>query len=133
MKIHHSKVFIPQNCSCLETLQETLFPKLDTLCNMGFVEQFVALLQRDHDSTHEHLLAALLALTQGHPPSIEECRRSEFLLRELLDNRIELIKDRDECLVIYFCIYFGCVYCFCNFFNRAFYRKKLNIAARYYR
>lgn len=66
---------------------------------MGFVEQFVALLQRDHDSTHEHLLAALLALTQGHPPSIEECRRSEFLFREFLDNRIELVKDRDECLV----------------------------------
>ncbi len=73
---------------------------LDTLCNMGFVEQFVALLQRDHDSTHEHLLAALLALTQCHPPSIEECRRSEFLFREFLDNRIELIGDRDECLVI---------------------------------
>nr|CAG4640403.1 EOG090X0EEI [Daphnia pulex] len=70
----------------------------DTLCNMGFVEQFVALLQRDHDSTHEHLLAALLALTQCHPPSIEECRRSEFLFREFLDNRIELIGDRDECL-----------------------------------
>nr|CAG4637384.1 EOG090X0EEI [Ceriodaphnia reticulata] len=69
----------------------------DTLCNMGFVEQFVALLQREHDSTHEHLLAALLALTHGHPPSIEECRRSEFLLREFLDNRIEMISDRDEC------------------------------------
>jgi hypothetical protein len=69
---------------------------------MGFVEQFVALLQRDHDSTHEHLLAALLALTHSHPPSIEECRRSEFLFREFLDNRIELIGDRDECLVIFY-------------------------------
>ena len=64
---------------------------------MGFVEQFVALLQRDHDSTHEHLLAALLALTHSHPPSIEDRRRSEFL-----DNRIELIGDRDECLVIFY-------------------------------
>ena len=74
---------------------------LDTCCNMGFVEQFVALLQREHDSTHEHLLAALLALTHGHPPSIEECRRSEFLLREFLDNRIEMISDREECQVLY--------------------------------
>lgn len=66
---------------------------------MGFVEQFVALLQREHDPTHEHLLAALLALSHGHQPSIEECRRSEFLLREFLDNRIEMIADRDECQV----------------------------------
>jgi hypothetical protein len=57
---------------------------------------------RVHDSTHEHLLAALLALTHSHPPSIEECRRSEFLFREFLDNRLELIGDRDECLVIFY-------------------------------
>ncbi len=79
---------------------DSFLNSIDTLCNMGFVEQFVALLQREHDSTHEHLLAALLALTHGHPPSIEECRRSEFLLREFLDNRIEMISDRDECQVV---------------------------------
>lgn len=98
MRIHPSKVLFTFISFSICTLTNTCL--LDTLCNMGFVEQFVALLQRDHDSTHEHLLAALLALTQSHPPSIEECRRSEFLFREFLDNRIELIGDRDECLVI---------------------------------
>lgn len=63
---------------------------------MGFVEQFVALLQRDRDSTHEHLLAALYALTDGHPAAIAECRRPEFLLKELLENRIETAVGQEE-------------------------------------
>lgn len=67
---------------------------------MGFVEQFVALMQREHDSTHEHLLSALLALTDGHTAAIRECRRPEFLLRELLENRIEIISDKDEYQVL---------------------------------
>nr|CAG4649719.1 EOG090X0EEI [Scapholeberis mucronata] len=69
----------------------------DILCDMGFVEQFVALLQRDHDPTHEHLLAALLALTVDHQASIDECQRSEFLLKDLLENRIEMLAGREEC------------------------------------
>jgi len=68
----------------------------DTLCNMGFVEQFVALLQREHDSTHEHLLSALLALIDGHPKATTECRRPEFLLKELLNKRFELIVGQEE-------------------------------------
>ena len=63
---------------------------------MGFVEQFVALLQRDHDATHEHLLAGLLAICEDHPPAVSECRRPEFLLRELLENRIESIIGQEE-------------------------------------
>ena len=69
---------------------------IDTLCDMGFVEQFVALLQRERDSTHEHLLAALFALTNGHSAAIAECRRPEFLLRELLENRIESFVGQEE-------------------------------------
>jgi len=68
----------------------------DTLCKMGFVEQFVALLQREHDSTHEHLLSALLALTEGHQAAIVECKRSEFQLKELLNKRLELITGQEE-------------------------------------
>ena len=63
---------------------------------MGFVEQFVALLQREHDSTHEHLLSALLALTDGHQTAMAECKRPEFLLKELLSNRLVLVAGREE-------------------------------------
>nr|CAG4642075.1 EOG090X0EEI [Eurycercus lamellatus] len=78
-------------CLCIEN------PSFkDILCDMGFVEQFVALLQREHDSTHEHLLAALLTMSEDHPRSTVECRRPELLLRELLENRIESIADEDE-------------------------------------
>jgi len=68
----------------------------DTLCNMGFVEQLVALLQGEHDSTHEHILSALLALVEDHQRALSECRRPEFLLKELLENRSEYVQGRDE-------------------------------------
>nr|CAG4645149.1 EOG090X0EEI [Leptodora kindtii] len=68
----------------------------DTLCDMGFIEQLVALLQREQDGTHEHLLSALLALVEDYQRAILECRRPEFLLKELLENRLENIKDRDD-------------------------------------
>jgi len=63
---------------------------------MGFVEQLVALLQREHDTTHEHLLSALLALTEGHKTAITECKRPEFLLKELLTKRLELVAGQEE-------------------------------------
>lgn len=75
---------------------------------MGFIEQLVALLQREHDPTHEHLLAAILALTRDHQPSVEECRRPEFLFRELLENRIEMCTGRDECQVVFVIIVGNC-------------------------
>nr|CAG4650517.1 EOG090X0EEI [Sida crystallina] len=68
----------------------------DTLCDMGFVEQLVALLQREHDATHEHLLSALLALVEGHQRALGECRRPIFLLKELLENRLEHVQGQDE-------------------------------------
>ena len=71
---------------------------------MGFVEQFVALLQRDHDSTHEHLLSALLALVEGHQRALNECRRPEFLLKSLLENRLEFVKDHEEFQVGNLCL-----------------------------
>lgn len=73
---------------------------------MGFVEQFVALLQRERDSTHEHLLAALFALTNDHAAAIVECRRSEFHLRELLENRIESSAGQEEFEVLTFCYFY---------------------------
>jgi hsp70-interacting protein len=63
---------------------------------MGFVEQLVALLQGEHDSTHEHILSALLALVEEHQRALSECRRPEFLLKELLESRSEYVQGRDE-------------------------------------
>lgn len=97
MKIQSIKVRLYNESYVQLLLHDFMLPFFTgTLCNMGFVEQLVALLQREHDSTHEHLLSALLALTDGHPTAIQECRRPEFLLRELLENRVEMISGKDE-------------------------------------
>nr|CAG4641237.1 EOG090X0EEI [Eulimnadia texana] len=68
----------------------------DLLCKMGFVEQLAALLQKERDSTHEHLLSALLALVQGHERSKVEARRPEFMLKQLLEDRVETLKGHEE-------------------------------------
>lgn len=92
---------------------------------MGFVEQLVALLQREHDNTHEHLLSALLALTDDHLPAIRECRRPEFLLRELLENRLEVTAEKEEYQVVDMLFE---MYVYIQGFNI---RKKQSIVERY--
>jgi hsp70-interacting protein len=68
----------------------------DTLCNMGFVDQLVALIQEEHSVSHEHLLAALLALATDHEKTLRECQRPELGLHQLLTNRLQLIDDKEE-------------------------------------
>ena len=63
---------------------------------MGFVEQFVALLHTKHSSNHKHILSALLALSDGHSAATAECRRSEFLLKDLLEGNLARLQSRLE-------------------------------------
>uniref|UniRef100_T1JDV9 Nucleotide exchange factor Fes1 domain-containing protein n=1 Tax=Strigamia maritima TaxID=126957 RepID=T1JDV9_STRMM len=70
----------------------------DTLTRMGFVDQLVALIQMDHDSTHEHLLSALNCLVTNHTESINECRNPQLHLKETLYARFYLLQGREECL-----------------------------------
>jgi len=76
----------------------------DTLCNMGFVEQLVALIKLEHDSSHEHLLSALCSLVSNHKQSISECRRPELQLEETLRTRINDLAGQEEYLeVVNYC------------------------------
>lgn len=70
----------------------------DILCDMGMVEQLIALLHTPHNNIHEHLTCALLNLTQGHQRAQEECRRPELRFRELLKNKMPLLKGKEECM-----------------------------------
>lgn len=73
----------------------------DTLSKMGFVEQIVALLHKEHDSSHEFLLAALYALISEHEPSLKESRRAELGFKRVLSEKMEKLKgleeDRESC------------------------------------
>lgn len=68
----------------------------DILYKMGFVEQIVALLQGEHDLSHEHLLATLLSIISKHEASRIECQRPEFKLENLLNKRLKSIQGKDE-------------------------------------
>lgn len=70
----------------------------EVLHNMGFVELLIALLHNQHDSSHEHLLAALHSLVTQHDPSRIQCQRDEYGLEKLLKDRIELVKGKSEFL-----------------------------------
>lgn len=68
----------------------------DEVCNMGFVEQLVALVQREDGASCEHVLSALLALADSHAASLGECQRPELQLRETLLHRLELLQGKEE-------------------------------------
>jgi hsp70-interacting protein len=68
----------------------------DFLCDMGMIEQLVALLHCDHSAFHEHLFSTLLGIVANNARAQAECHRPEFRLRELLDERKQLLQDRPE-------------------------------------
>jgi uncharacterized protein YdhG (YjbR/CyaY superfamily) len=68
----------------------------DTLFQMGFIEQIVALLHFEHDSSHEHLLSALLNFVSEFEAGLVECRRPELALRSALQSRISFLDKKPE-------------------------------------
>ncbi|GAB6025987.1 hypothetical protein CHUAL_011953 [Chamberlinius hualienensis] len=70
----------------------------DTLCNMGFVEQLIALIQKDHEPAQEHVIAALLSLVTDHQSGIQECQREELNLKNILNEKIKLLTGTDQYL-----------------------------------
>jgi len=75
-----------------------LLPKNDRFkkiaCDMGMVDQLVSLLGRLNDQGRERAMAALLTLVEDFPPAIEECKRADLSLKDILNQRIdEISKD----------------------------------------
>ena len=66
---------------------------------MGMVEQLVALLQTEHTSAHEHLVAALLCLVDGNIKAIQECLRPELNLQNYLQSTKQIISHKEEFMV----------------------------------
>ncbi|XP_013774726.1 hsp70-binding protein 1-like [Limulus polyphemus] len=85
-----------KTCFLLSNLcsQEPAFREL--LFKMGFVEQLAAILQTEHNRSHEHLMSALLALVSEHEQAQEECHRPELGLKNLLENRLKLLEGKEE-------------------------------------
>lgn len=70
----------------------------DSLYELGVLSQLVGLLKGDHDSSHEHLLAALYSLVSTHDRTRQDCRRPEWALKSFLKTRIDQLKGREEFL-----------------------------------
>ncbi|ELT89868.1 hypothetical protein CAPTEDRAFT_21393 [Capitella teleta] len=70
----------------------------DILHDMGMVHQVVAMLRLPHSTFHEHLMRALLAMASDHPNNIKECQKSELQLESLLNQRLQLLKGKEEYL-----------------------------------
>ncbi|PIK41707.1 hypothetical protein BSL78_21452 [Apostichopus japonicus] len=63
---------------------------------IGMVQQLTGLLNTEHNPAHEHIAAALLCLVTEHPAAIADCRLPRLNLKKLLENRMTLIKDKEE-------------------------------------
>ena len=70
----------------------------DSLYELGVLTQLLGLLQGQHDSTHEHLLAALYAIVSTHNRSRDDCRRPDRGLKQFLKKRIEDLSGKEESL-----------------------------------
>ena len=71
---------------------------------MGFVEQLLSILTHEHDTYHEHDMAALLELVTNNSAGSAEACRPELNLSKFLDDRINLISNRPECEVWCICM-----------------------------
>ncbi|XP_071440966.1 hsp70-binding protein 1 [Hetaerina americana] len=80
---------------------------IDSLCNMGFVEQLAALVVQQQQPgfsssgsnggrSLEHLLSALLTLIRDNERAQSACRRPELGLRRSLEYHLQSIRGKDE-------------------------------------
>lgn len=69
---------------------------VDVMCNTGMIDQLVGVLNEEHNSFHEHTLAALLSIVTNHQKAVEECQRPELELGKKLQERIQSLKGKEE-------------------------------------
>ncbi|KAL0993506.1 hypothetical protein UPYG_G00108910 [Umbra pygmaea] len=69
----------------------------DTVISMGMVQQLVAILRTPHSHFHEHVLGALCCLVEENALGLRDCRSPTLGLDDLLNQRANELKGREEC------------------------------------
>ncbi|XP_030649734.1 hsp70-binding protein 1 isoform X2 [Chanos chanos] len=95
---------IQSDCEKLQTKAAFLLLNLltshpehkDTVLSMGMVEQLVSVLRSPHSSVHEHVLGALCCLVEDSAQAVSDCRAPSLGLEELLNQRIQELRGREE-------------------------------------
>jgi len=80
----------------LQAICETEPSCKDILCNLGMVEQLVGLLHSEHSKTHEILMMSLLMLVKDNPKAIQECKREELQIKNLISNKLRFLQGKEE-------------------------------------
>ncbi|XP_016087004.1 hsp70-binding protein 1-like [Sinocyclocheilus grahami] len=70
----------------------------DAVLSMGMVQQLVSVLRSPHSSVHEHVLGALCCLVEDAPRGVSDCRDPSLGLEELLNQRVQDLRGREESL-----------------------------------
>ena len=68
---------------------------LETLYNMGMVEQMIIIIQGPHDQHHEHVLNILLKMANSYPPALKDCQQEKYGLKETLESRKHYLQETD--------------------------------------
>ncbi|KAK3508540.1 hypothetical protein QTP70_031936 [Hemibagrus guttatus] len=68
----------------------------DTVLSMGMVQQLVAVLRSPHSSVHEHVLGVLCCLVEDSERGVCDCTDPSLGLEELLNQRIQELRGREE-------------------------------------
>lgn len=79
----------------LSNLVEDKNEYLETLYNMGLVEQLVFIILRPHERYHEHVLNILANFAANYPAALQDCKREQYSLRETLNHRKKYLQNED--------------------------------------
>lgn len=63
---------------------------------MGYVEQLLTLLNRQHSASHENFMAALLELLSDNSDAVKEASRADLQIVSFLNERINLLSGKEE-------------------------------------
>lgn len=70
----------------------------ETVLSMGMVQQLVSVLRSPHSSVHEHVLGVLCCLVEESPRGVSDCKDPSLGLEELLNQRLQDLKGKEESL-----------------------------------
>ena len=63
--------------------------------------ELIRLLHEQHDSSHEHIINALLSMVQDHQGLLDECKKADHGLAGLLTTRHGLLHGKEQYQVQY--------------------------------
>lgn len=85
-----------KGCFMISSASQVSGQVVKEMVDMGLVMQLAHILHLPFDTSHEHILSALLTLVKNSSQAREEARAENLGLVEVLGNRMKVLEDKEE-------------------------------------